>query len=258
MLLQDEPSPTPYDIRFQLFGVPVRVSPLFWVIALLMGSNAGDARNVVIFVIVAFYSILIHEFGHALAFRFYRQPCHIVLHGAGGLAIPGEDVFGFGFSVTHNRRDSTPLSRIIIALAGPMAGFLLAAVVIVALIVSNRSVELYVFDTVFPIGNPQNPLASPASVVVKFTLYVNIFWGLFNLLPVLPLDGGKVCRELCVMASPWQGDRAAFTISAITGLAAGGYFLVNHQLYAGLMFIVLAITNYMSLQQMGGGRRGWH
>src|SRR5690606_40853468 len=34
-----EPSPTPYDLQFRLFGVPVRVHPFFWVTAVILGSR---------------------------------------------------------------------------------------------------------------------------------------------------------------------------------------------------------------------------
>ncbi|MBK6647729.1 MAG: hypothetical protein IPG44_18635 [Anaerolineales bacterium] len=67
-------SPTRFDLQFSIAGIPVRVHPLFWVIALLLGSNSGHSLMVVVWIIVVFISILIHELGHAFAFRRYGHP----------------------------------------------------------------------------------------------------------------------------------------------------------------------------------------
>src|SRR5262245_60579268 len=65
-----DPSATPLDVRFRLFGTDVRIHPLFWLItallgwrspqhAILPGNGIGD---VLVWVLCAFFSILLHEF----------------------------------------------------------------------------------------------------------------------------------------------------------------------------------------------------
>ena len=105
-----EPPPTAYDFRFQFLGFPVRVTPFFWVAAVLIGWNWADgwhrlsvqisemqraaiesqnweseARQepptviepvnqgvlLLIWVSALFVSILVHEMGHGLALRYY-------------------------------------------------------------------------------------------------------------------------------------------------------------------------------------------
>src|SRR6185503_17747585 len=126
MLLFQQPPLTQYDLQFSIAGIPVRVHPLFWLIAILFGSAGGSLLFVPIWVFVIFISILIHELGHAFAFRRYGQRSHIVLHIGGGLTIPESVSWGGGWA-------SVALSRgqeIFISLAGPFAGFLFAAIII--------------------------------------------------------------------------------------------------------------------------------
>ena len=82
--------------------------------------NAG----VVILIIasVFFLSVLIHELGHTLAFRFFGIDSHIVLYWMGGLAIPGG---GMGAWNGGRTKRLNPNEQIVVSLAGPAAGLLL-------------------------------------------------------------------------------------------------------------------------------------
>src|SRR5262245_38491573 len=99
MMLAD-PSPTPLDLRFRLFGTDVRVHPLFWLISVIFGWSwrnvnllpGGGLGEVALWVACVFFSILLHEFGHVWMGRAFGASGHIVLHGMGGLAIGSSDV----------------------------------------------------------------------------------------------------------------------------------------------------------------------
>src|SRR5438445_1491911 len=119
MLLGSVP-PTPYDLTFSLFRIPVRVHPLFWLVALLLGMNIRPPLYVVIWVAVVFVSILVHEMGHALAIRQFGWWPSILLYTFGGLAM---------YQPTY--RDAR--KQMMILLAGPMAGFLLAGAIVAIL-----------------------------------------------------------------------------------------------------------------------------
>ena len=41
-MLLGSPEVTPYDLRFRLFRIPIRVHPLFWLIMLILGAHAGE------------------------------------------------------------------------------------------------------------------------------------------------------------------------------------------------------------------------
>src|SRR5438445_9974400 len=106
-------APTPFDLRFSLFGIPVRVHPFFWLFSVIMGWDPRNPNRVLIWVACVFVSILVHELGHALTARSYGWPPHIVLHTFGGYA---------SFQPTHGY---TTGRAILILLAGPGAGFIL-------------------------------------------------------------------------------------------------------------------------------------
>ena len=252
MFLFQEPPPTSYDLRFTLAGIPVRVHPLFWLITLLLGS-AGDLLLLPVWVLVIFVSILIHELGHAIAFRQLGQDSRIVLHFGGGLTIPESVSWGRGWA---NVARST-WQDIFISIAGPGAGFLFAALVILIVSISGGSVlttRLLGFlplpmTAMLPIGGWF------ASAIASMLLWVNIFWGLINLMPVQPLDGGNVARNLFVHYDPLDGLRKSLWLSVITGalLALVGLFAFR-SLYMALLFGLLAYQSYQSVRSGFGGR----
>ena len=118
-MLLAEPQETGADWRFDLLGIRVRVSVWFWIAAALLGWNVcqamsrGDQRTLLqmlaIWIGAVLVSLLVHELGHALAYRFYGQDAQIVLYHFGGLAIP--DAWG-------RRRHLRPLERMLVAAAG--------------------------------------------------------------------------------------------------------------------------------------------
>ena len=250
MFLFQPPPPTQYDLRFSIAGIPVRVHPLFWLIALLLGS-ATDLLQLPIWVFVVFVSILIHELGHALAMRRYGQPSRIILHFAGGLTVPEPVSWGSGWANVSLR----PNQEIFISLAGPGAGFLLAALVVVAVIISGGSIITnWLFGVIpLPVAALMPIGGRVISLLVTMLLWVNVFWGLINLLPVYPLDGGTVSRYLLLQADPIDGVRKSLWISVIAGgLVAIAGLLILRSVYMALLFGLLAFQSYQSLQGRAG------
>ena len=246
MFLFQPPPPTQYDLRFSIAGIPVRVHPLFWLIALLFGAS-GDLVQLPIWVFVVFVSILIHELGHALAMRRYGQPSRIILHFAGGLTVPEPVSWGSRWANVALR----PNQEIFISLAGPGAGFLLAALVVVGATISGGSIITNWLFGVIPL-----PVAAllpfggrVMSLLVTMLLWVNVFWGLINLLPVYPLDGGNVSRYLLLQADPINGVRKSLWISVIVGgLVAVAGLLILRSIYMAFLFGLLAFQSFQSLQ----------
>ncbi len=250
LLFQPTPS-TPYDVRFNLFGIPVRVSPTFWLIAILFGIS-GSLWLLPVWVFVIFISILIHELGHALAFRRYGQRSEIVLHFAGGLTIPQQISWG-------NSWASVALSywqEVFIALAGPVTGFLFAGVIIFLVKIIGGSIltswllgfiPLPVM-AVLPFGG------SLLATFITMLLWVNLFWGLINLMPVFPLDGGNVARNLFLQYDRRDGMRKSLWLSVIVGaLVALIGLIAFRSLYMALLFGLLAYQSYQAVQGRYGG-----
>jgi len=246
MFLFQPPPPTQYDLRFSIAGIPVRVHPLFWLIALLFGAS-GDLIQLPIWVFVVFVSILIHELGHALAMRRYGQPSRIILHFAGGLTVPEPVSWGGRWANVALR----PNQEIFISLAGPGAGFVLAALVAVGTTLSGGSIITnWLFGVIpLPVAALMPIGGRIMSLFVTMLLWVNVFWGLINLLPVYPLDGGNVSRYLLLQADPINGVRKSLWISVIVGgLVAVAGLLILRSIYMAFLFGLLAFQSFQSLQ----------
>ena len=245
MLFQSLPH-TRYDLRFTVAGFNVRVHPLFWLIALLLGSS-GDLLLIPIWIFVLFVSILVHELGHAIAFRFYGVDSHILLHAMGGLTIPEAAPWGGGWANVS----PSPKQQIVISLAGPFAGFFLAALVIAGVVFTGGAVQTFWLFGFIPL--PISPILSFGGramvMFISVMLWVNIFWGLINLLPVFPLDGGQVARNILIQYDPWDGVRKSIWLSVITGgLVAFVSLIALRSIYMAFLFGLLAFQSYQSLQ----------
>lgn len=245
MHLFEVPQTTRYDLNFALFGIPVRVHPLFWVMAILFGASLGNILYILLWILVVFGSVLLHEFGHALMMRVYGQPALVVLYAGGGLAVPESIGWGRQWATvglaTHE--------KVLISLAGPGAGFLLAALMMLVITVLGGSVSVSWLLGVIPLVNAWLPLGGPIlNIVIAMLFSVNIFWGVINLMPVYPLDGGQIARHIFVHVDPWGGLRRSLWVSVGAGaIVALVGLLVLQSAYMALMFGLLAFQSYQAL-----------
>ena len=244
MLSQTLP-PTRFDISFSILGVPVRVHPLFWLIALLLGST-GTLLSIPIWIFVVFVSVLIHELGHAMAFRFYGIRSHILLHAMGGLTIPEAAPWGSGWANVS----PSPRQEIVISLAGPFAGFLFATVVMLGVrLMGGILLPSSLFGFIrLPLIAHMKFGGTVMDIFVSLLLFVNVAWGLFNLLPVYPLDGGQVTRNVLVQYDPMDGVRKSMWVSVIVGGLIAVYSLFQREIYVAFLFGILAFQSYQMLQ----------
>ena len=222
----------------------MRVHPLFWLIALLLGSS-GSLLQIPIWIFVVFISVLIHEFGHAMAFRFYGVHSQIVLHAMGGLTIPEAAPWGTGWANVS----PSPKQQIIISLAGPFAGFLFAALVMMMVIFTGGTLHTSILFGLIPLPLTAILGGQVLSIFLTLLLFVNVFWGMFNLLPVYPLDGGQVTRNVLIQYDPLDGARKSLWVSVIAGgfIALFG-LLVMRSVYIAFLFGILAFQSFQSLQ----------
>jgi membrane-associated protease RseP (regulator of RpoE activity) len=247
-VILNEPPRSPYDLNFNLLGIPVRVHPMFWLVAVLLGIRGNeDPVPILMWVGVVFVSILVHELGHALTARWYGWEPWITLHGFGGLA-------------SYQSTLHDPASRIIITLAGPVAGFVFAAAIVAGIAVSGHQIRIGWPDFVLPVlFEPYE--SRPLNLLIIDLLYVNIFWGLVNLLPVYPLDGGQISQELFQLANPRDGLRQSLWLSLVAAavIALLSYVRLG-DLFLALFFGYMAYTSYITLQAYfgpGGGLGGF-
>ncbi len=204
-----------------------------------------------IWVVAVFFSILVHEFGHALAMEAYGFRPWIVLHGLGGLTCRDQ---GYRF----RSRRSESLGEILICLAGPAAGFLLAAVLVLAIMAAGygHGLEFERLWGLMPSVRLRN--APRLAEWCNQVFYISVIWGLVNLLPVYPLDGGQVAREVLLTLNPRGGIGQSLWLSVLAAAAMAVYGLVQwRSLYVALFFGYLAYSSYQTLQ-IYSSRGRWH
>ena len=248
-----EPPRTRYDWNFHCLNVPVRVTPWFWLAGAILGMR-GDAITLILFIGGAFISILVHEMGHALVMRRFGETPRVVLLMTGGLAISDVPAYLPQEAYARGARQ-----QILISLAGPAAGFVLAAIVLLGAFLAGATFEF---------GLPLSIWANFASLVredgsnahgidvltkgVNVLLWINIYWGVMNLMPVYPLDGGQVARELFTLRNPHTGMIRSLWLSVATGAVIGIVALYFGSMFLGLLFGMLAVSSYQTLSRFQG------
>ena len=226
-------APTEFDLRFSIFGIPIRVHPLFWVVAAFMGWNPDDLKFTWIWIACVFVSILVHELGHAVMAKIFGWPPQIILYHFGGLA------------VYQPYSGLTTQRSIIISAAGPMAGFILFGIVWGFRYYSIR----------FGLWDGFSPQARGYIALAFYDLiFINLYWGLINLAPVLPLDGGHICEDICKSVKRYRGDILALQISMVVAGGLAVYFFTHQFRYAGIMFALFGVFNFQMYQQRN---RSW-
>jgi stage IV sporulation protein FB len=254
-----EPSETRFDLRFWLFGVHVRVHPFFWLLSIILGwrivDEAGDQRTGLIYlglwVISVFVSILIHEMGHVFMGRLFGSHGHIVLYSFGGLAI-GSNALNRGWQ------------RFLVSFAGPLVQFVVLALTILTAVsffprTPNGWQEQpsFTLEYLFQIKRATTGWQAPALVMLNCLFQINLFWPLLNLLPIWPLDGGQMAREVFVGITPRNGASISFAISACIAallavhclMAANGHPLIRFLPFGGFyMALFFGYFCYMSFQ----------
>jgi stage IV sporulation protein FB len=203
-------------LRFRLFGVPFEVGPYFWILSACMGSNVAHGERgltlLAVWVACVFVSIVIHELGHALMARRFGIAPYVALHMMGGTTyMPGSGL--------------TRLQGMLVTLAGPAAGLALwFAVDRLAPGVLGRTLR-------------ENYLVYEA---VMFLLFINFYWTFFNLLPILPLDGGQFVRNLLGPQHILSVRMLGGTVAVLACLFA----LYIGQVYAAFFLGMLAVSNF--------------
>lgn len=205
----------------KIFGIPVKVDPSFlFVCALLAYSRLSQPELLVEWLIVIFVSILIHELGHALVIRSFGLSPQIMLYSMGGLTSWTDEK-----GISHAK-------HIAISLAGPFAGFLFYGIVFLS--------NIYLPDLF-------------ADHLGRQTYHdlqrVNLWWGVFNLLPILPLDGGNVAYSVEQWVTKKHRGVITRVISLLVAVGVGLWALSSDWLWVVFLMGLFAWNNGSALFQ---------
>ncbi|MDL4821881.1 site-2 protease family protein [Actinomadura opuntiae] len=189
------------------FGVPVYVSPSWFLVAILVTVMFEGQVNGVIdrpasylvafaYAVLLYGSVFVHELSHAVTARVLGLPVRsVTLHILGG-------------ETSIEREAATPGREFLIAFAGPLTNLVLAGLGLLAHAVL--------------------PLPDVALLLIDALTFANLLVGVFNLLPGLPLDGGRLVRAAVWKATGHSRSGAIFAgwvgrAVAVACLVSGAY-----------------------------------
>lgn len=207
-------------IAFNLFGIPIRIEPWFWVTMALIGGGLGanDSLSILlvgIFMLAGLISILVHELGHALTVRKFGLPTAITLRAFGGYAS-----YPAG---TLSRKQSFWVTA-----AGPALQFSLGILLLV--------IRYYV-----PV-----PAESLLHALLFDLISISIIWAILNCLPIYPMDGGQMLAAILGPKRAHYVHLVGALCAVIIGVAAYNFL---HAWLLPLFMALFAWQNWQAFQQ---------
>jgi Zn-dependent protease/CBS domain-containing protein len=166
-----------WSLTIGRFGATiVRVHLTFFLLLIWIGVSAWQqggfpaARDSVVFIVLIFGCVVLHEFGHILmARRFGIETPDVILLPIGGVA-------------RMPRMPEKPAQQLAVAIAGPMVNIVIASLLFLIL----GTIES---ESLAHIDDPRVSLLARLAAV-------NVFLVLFNLIPAFPMDGGRVLHAI--------------------------------------------------------------
>ena len=207
------------EFQFRLAGIPVQVSLLFFLIVYLLRPRDEDPALIVVWIVLAFVSVLAHEMGHALVARRFGQTPRIELYGMGGV------------TWWRPAREMSVGQRIAVAGAGPGIGVTLGSLAWIAGRASGAHDE-----------------GGPAAAALDMFVWVNLGWGLFNLLPMLPMDGGAIVSAALEGLLGRTGRTVARILSITCAVVIAVAFALGGLYIGALLCLFFAYTNVQGLR----------
>jgi Zn-dependent protease len=205
-------------VQFRLGSIPVRVRVPFLFLAVMLGAWLERPDLIAIWVGIVFVSVLVHELGHALVGRIFGLSPQIELHGMGGT------------TSWSDPRDVGNARSMVISVAGPFAGFAVAG----ALLLAGR------------LGF--HPAGPRLALAVELGFLINLKWGIFNLAPMLPLDGGNFVRSALNGLTKGRGEKAARVVSMVTGALFVAYAAYDRQVWLGALAAFFTWSNFQAFR----------
>ena len=226
---------------FTAFGIPIKAHWSFLLLLyffasqLVEGGKSADSslvKNILpqdlatalVFVICAMACLLLHELGHSLTARRY------------GIKTREIKMFFLGGVAMMERSPRVPRQEFFITIAGPLVNFVIAGILFPLLVFYPPAEQSMVYG------------------LLVFLLTMNLVWGLFNLLPGFPMDGGRILRSLLALKLPYlQATHIAVRVGQFVG--AGFIILTVLGIWGditvaliGVLVLIIAQTELMRVR----------
>lgn len=208
----------------RIAGIPIYIHSTFVLLVVyvfwqLETFTLASILFSLITLVLVFVSVILHELGHSITARLCGLPVEKIV------------LWPFGGTAHLAREPARPRHELLIAAAGPAVNLLLAGAAMIVLIL-----------TVTAEPNPfaWNDLSQQLSLfnLTLWLFMVNMFLVLFNLIPALPLDGGRILRSVLLILAIRQH---AATIMKIVGWLFAGIIGLTGILLVDVFLIVVAL-----------------
>ena len=203
-------------------GTAVKIHVTFLLLLAWIGFSAwrqqgpAAARDSVVFIVLIFACVVLHEFGHILIARRF------------GIKTPEVTLLPIGGVASMQSLPEKPSQELAIAIAGPLVNFAIA-IVLLLLVGGINSADFAQLD-------------DPRVSLLARLAAANVFLAVFNLVPAFPMDGGRVLRALLAM----KYGRAKATQMAASIGQAFAFGLGFLGLFGNPLLIFIAIFVYVA------------
>lgn len=219
-------------------GTQIRVHLTFVLFLAWIGASAyarggrDAAMESLIFIVLLFACVLLHEFGHVFAARRY------------GVQTPDVTLLPIGGVARLERIPEEPRQELVVALAGPAVNVVIAVLLALALggMPSPQAVQLQ----------------DPGPGLLERLLSVNVFLVVFNLIPAFPMDGGRVLRAVLASRLGYaRGTQIAANVGQALAFVLGVLGLFGNPLLVFIaVFVYLGAASEAHAVQMRQVSRG--
>jgi Zn-dependent protease/CBS domain-containing protein len=216
---------------FRIAGIQLRIHITFLLLIAWLAfgyyaeGGSAVAASRVIFILLLFVCVVLHEFGHAFAAKAF------------GINTPDITLLPIGGVARLERMPEEPVQELIIAVAGPLVNVVIALGLFLA-----GGAKAFV-----------NPSAVEGGGFIAQLMTINILLVLFNLLPAFPMDGGRVLRALLAIRMPYaRATQVASTIGQGFAFLFGfaGLIIPNPFLIFIALFVYIGASQEAALAQM--------
>ncbi len=197
--------------------IPIQIHPIFLLVVFALSAINSNFElfGLIIWAFVIFFSLVVHEMGHALTAVAFGQHASI-------------DLVGFGGLTRRQGHPLRPIKEFIVVFMGPLAGFILG---IACFLIYN------LYATHLPVSIQE---------VLQIAYYANFFWTIVNLIPVQPLDGGQLLRITLEGFFGIKGLKTALFLSFLTGVLLSLFFFSIQQIFLGVIFMIFTYESFRS------------
>lgn len=204
---------------FSFAGTEVRIHATFFLLLLfvagqgLLTQGPALAIELMLFIVVMFACVVLHEFGHVLAARGY------------GIRTPDITLLPIGGIARLERMPRKPSQELVVAICGPLVNVIIAA-------------AIYLIAGIQAGFDPSYDFGKTGHFFEKIMVW-NVFMVVFNLIPAFPMDGGRVLRALCALFLDYgKATRLAATIGQAIAMIVVVAMLLNQVAFHPMLLLI--------------------